>query len=187
MEEQLSEVQVGLQIKDAVTLYLGLPAAGCLYYPGPKRAKAGSVFIRTWWDKRSEGYRCELQPWSDIHLARNKTRKASCLEINSLPSSSPPIARSFSRFSTDQTKLIATVIGAQVMQYIEVNLLGHQTGQRRLPNRPGGLRMENNQHISSRENSHHRGIYKVFKSVKRTDGYLVKSLIHLDLWFQILS
>lgn len=183
MEDLLSEVQVGLQIKDAVTLYLGLPAAGCLDYPGPKRAKAG----RTWWDKRSEGYRCELEPWSDIHLARNKTRKASCLEINSLPSSSPPIARSFSRISIDQTKLTATVIGAQVTQYIEVSLLGHQTGQRRLPNRPGGLGMENNQHISSRENSHHRGIYKVFKSVKRTDGYLVKSLTQLDPWFQILS
>lgn len=36
-------MQVGLQVKDAVTLHWEPPAGGCFDYPRPKRAMAGNV------------------------------------------------------------------------------------------------------------------------------------------------
>lgn len=47
-------------MKNAVSLYLGLPAVGHLYFRGPEKANTGNVLPETD-DKRSEGCPCELE------------------------------------------------------------------------------------------------------------------------------
>lgn len=89
MKELLSEVQVGLQVKDAET-----PGTSYSMMPLPPwtwKSKGRKCVTRAWWDKGGCGYHHELESWRDRDLAGNTMRKAGYREKKC-----PPISLSLS-------------------------------------------------------------------------------------------